>query len=108
MSLIVGNQPVRKVEDFNAELKNISGYIEDDVKARILLAKFLKHNIGFSLHWLCGIDLLLVQEIIIRALFQRDVALVVASRGLGKSFLAAVYSIVWSIFNPNSKICIIF
>lgn len=106
MAWNIGNQKVKKYKDYNGIIKDLSGEL-DDVAARITLTKFLKTNIGFTFKLLSGIELMPIQEIILKALFERENALVVAARGLGKSYLIAIFSILYSIFYPDRKICLI-
>lgn len=106
MAWHVGSQKIEKIEDYNSIVKELSGDLDDTI-ARITLTKFLKANLGFTFEMLCGIKLMPVQEILLKALFARDNALIVAGRGFSKSFLISVFSILYSIFYPDKKVCLI-
>jgi protein associated with RNAse G/E len=106
MSWVVGNQKRMKIEDFNSILKELSHDFEDQ-EARILLAQFLRHNIGFTFELLSGIKLLPLQEVALRGLILKDNGLFVAGRGVGKSFIISVFCALYPIFFPNSKLCLI-
>ena len=99
-------QPVKKFEDFNQTVLDITGDM-DDVQARVTLAKFLRHNLGFTFQLMTGIEILPIQELILKALFLRDNGIIVAGRGLGKSFLISIFALLYPIFYPNSKLCLI-
>lgn len=102
-----GNQTILKTsKDFNEEILKISGEM-DETLAKVYLARFLKQNIGFTVNLLSGIELLPIQEIILRSILQRDNSLIVAARGFSKSFLISILAWLYPIFNFNSKVCII-
>jgi hypothetical protein len=62
-------------------------------------------------HWtiktLLGVDLLPVQTCILRELWKRPFPMYIASRGFGKSFLLAVYSLLKCLLVPETKIVIV-
>ena len=101
-----GNQKILTTKDYTEEIRKIQGEM-DDVDARITLAKFFKHNIGFTLHYLTGVDLLPLQEIIIRGIFIKDNGVIVAGRGLGKSFIISVLAVLYPLIYFNSKMCLV-
>lgn len=103
---INGKQKSIKQKDFNSIVKEVSGDLSDE-EARILLLHFLKHNLGFTFHLLTGINLLPVQEIILKGLIIRDNALVVAGRGVSKSFIISAFCVLFPVFFSNSKLCLI-
>ncbi len=102
----VGIQPVKTLKDFNENLAQIQGELSDE-QARLVLAQFFKTNIGIMLRVFGGVELLPVQEIVLKAVLIRDVSLVVAGRGFSKSFLLSILAIIYPIFFPNSKMCLI-
>lgn len=95
-----------KYQDFNSVLREQKGYL-DNTDAQITLAKFLRHNLGFTFRLMSGINLFPWQEIILKGLFIKDNGLVVAARGAGKSTLISVFCCLYPVFNPNTKICLI-
>lgn len=103
---IAGKQLEDNFKDFNHEVKLLSGEL-NDVEAKITLAKFLRHNIGLTLKLFGGYDLFPFQEIIIKSILNRDVSLLVGGRGISKSTMIAILSILYPIFYPNSSMCLI-
>jgi hypothetical protein len=91
--------------DLNEELLKIEGELEDE-EARITLAQFLRHNIGFTTELLSGIKLAGYQEVAIKAMMNRNFCLFVWGRGCAKSFIAAVFCFLQCIFYPGTKILI--
>lgn len=106
MSWITGNQPVKKFEDYNSIVKELTGSLGDK-EAKITLAKFLNANIGLTFEMISGIKLFPMQEIILKGLMSADNSMILACRGGAKSFLISVASIIESIFNPGLQTCII-
>lgn len=99
-------QPIIIDEDVNARLKNLPAIIsEDDAKRAI--AEFLNYNLGFCWELLTTGFLPEFQEMVIKGWFKKDYNLYVASRGLGKTFLIAIFCILHAIFHPNTQIVII-
>lgn len=102
----IGNQIVKREKDFNEELLKIEGEL-NDIDAKITLARFLKQNVGFTVQLLSGVELLPIQEILIKSILARDNSLVVAGRGAGKSYIISILAFLYPIFNFNSKFCIL-
>jgi len=101
-----GKQKRLKTTDFNSIVRELTDDLNDQ-EAQVLLAQFLRHNIGFTFELLSGIKLLPIQEIALRALILKDNGLFVAGRGVGKSFIISVFCCLYPIFFPNSKLCLI-
>jgi len=95
----------KKKPDVNKEILAVKGEI-DEHTARILLAKFLFYNLGFTTDMLAGIKLYPDQIINIKALMDSNYSLCVWGRGCGKSYVAAVYCLLQCIFFPGSMILI--
>ena len=68
--IIPGNQPIKEVVNMNKELLELKGELDDNT-AKITLAKFLRHNLGFSSQIMLGIDLEPIQEMHMNALFKK-------------------------------------
>lgn len=83
MSWCDGEQKVAKFRDYNSIVKELSGNL-NDLEARVTLAQFLRHNIGFTFFLLTGFELLPMQEILLKQLFLKDNGLIVAGRGGSK------------------------
>ncbi len=105
---IEGFQKRKTNEDINQKVLDINEELTDR-QARESLAEFLRYNLGFAFSLLVGnhLKLLEIQELLINFLFEKDNSLVVAGRGFGKSFMIQVFCILYAIFNPNTKICIV-
>ena len=79
----VGEQRVETHKDFNAEVRKIKDNLPEE-EARILLAKFLRHNIGFTWEFFTGFRLYPIQELIIKIMLMYDVGCFIAGRGGSK------------------------
>lgn len=92
--------------NFNKEVESLTKDL-NDLEAKITLAQFMRHNLGFSFQMLSGFDMFPIQEIIIRAILLKDISLVVAGRGFSKSTMLSVLSIIYPMFYPNSSMCLV-
>lgn len=97
---------VRNFPDVNEKLLRMHGEIPD-MTARTTLVEFLRANLGFAAELLFGIKLAPFQEILLKAYFNRNFCLNIASRGSSKSWLVALYCCLKTIFEPNTKILIL-
>ena len=93
------------VPNVNAELLKLKGELSER-KAKISLAKFLRHNIGFTTELISGIKLAPYQEITLRGLMTKNFSMCVWGRGCGKTFIASVFAFLQCIFYPGTKILI--
>jgi hypothetical protein len=107
MAWHIGNQKVVHHEDFNQILKQYDGKYLDEHEAKISLAKFLKTNLGTTFQMLTQIELEPFQELMLKGLIEADNSLVVAGRGVSKSFLISALCLLTPIFAPYAKVCII-
>jgi hypothetical protein len=105
MAIWAGNQPAKDIVDVNKELLNLHGEL-DDRTAKITLAKFLRHNIGFTSQLILGINMEAMQVMHINAMFEKNNCMLIFSRGGGKSTLAGWYCILKCIFEPGTRIVI--
>lgn len=104
---IDGPAPEDPVIDWNEKfLKELKGELSEEV-ARRTLGKFLISNIGFTTEILTGLKLAPFQRLILKGWFNKNFCLTVAGRGGSKSTLAAIFSYLYCIFNPGTKIIII-
>jgi hypothetical protein len=101
-----GGQTTKPRDDFNAKIRDLPNNISD-LDARLTLAEFLRKNLGFTIELMSGVKLLEMQEILLNGMFLRDRSLIVAGRGVGKSFLIAVLATFYCIFHPNTRLCIV-
>ena len=93
MALTLGLQKIQTAKDWNYELEKIQGEL-DDVQSRIFLGRFLRQNLGFTLFLLSGVELLPLQEFIIKSVLLKDNGIIVGGRGSSKSFCIAILSIL--------------
>jgi hypothetical protein len=101
-----GSQVFKNYPDHNKELAGLLGDL-GDIEARITLTKFLRANLGFTIHHFCGVELTAQQEIVLKAMFIKDNFLFVAGRGTSKSFLISLFCLFYPIFYFNTKTCLI-
>lgn len=107
MSWEVGNQPPRgRFNNINEEILNIKGYIEER-EAKLLLYKFLRRNITFSVKMLSGVDLFPFQHMAIKSMFETDYFLGVWSRGMSKSWTTGIFAYMDAVLNQGVQIGII-
>lgn len=91
----------------NEELLSLEGELTDE-QAKAALGKFLRHNLGLGLEILTKrkVKLAYYQEILIKAILNRNFSLIVASRGGSKSFLAALLAFIFPLFNKGTNVLI--
>ncbi len=92
--------------DIVTEMRGLPEFLDDAV-AKASLAKFLRYNLGFAWELLTEEQLFPFQEFIINGWFKKDYSLYMAARALGKSYLIAIFCLLYGIFYPNSKIVIV-
>lgn len=97
----------KEIPDYNSEIEKVTGYIEDENIAKELLVKFMRQNLNWSVELMSGATLFPYQEMIIRAMFQKDFFLAIAARASAKSFVTSIFCWLYCIFNPGTKIGII-
>lgn len=100
-----GNNPERPIDNIFVEMSAIEGEISDE-EAKATLAKFLYHNPAFMFDLLGGMKLFPMQELIIKGWARNEYNLAIWGRGMGKSFLVAVFALYWAMFNPGVRVII--
>ncbi len=70
------------------------------------MAKFLYRNLGLTTELLTGIDLYPDQIITIKGMMKHNYSLCVWGRGVSKTWTAAVYCILQSVFHPGTTILV--
>ena len=95
----------RTIPNLNEELLKVRGEL-DEKEAKISLAKFLRSNLFFTTELLTGIKLAPYQEVTLKAMMNRNFTMCVWGRGCGKPFIASVFSILQTIFEPNTKVLV--
>ncbi len=96
---------IKNLENDNEIFSKLKGQLEDR-QAKITLAKFLRQNLYFTTYLLTGIKIAPYQEITLKGMFNRNFNMCVWGRGCGKSFIAGLYCVLQTIFEPNTKILI--
>lgn len=96
---------IKPVHDINIDLNKLMGEL-DDKEAKFTLAQFLYRNLGFTTEILTGISLYPDQIITIKGMMKHNYSLCVWGRGVSKTWTAAVYCILQSIFAPNTSILV--
>ena len=94
-----------EVPDINQELLRLKGDLGNK-EAKITLAKFLRHNLGFTTELISGIKLAPYQEVTLKAFMNRNFSMCVWGRGCGKTFIASIFCFLQCIFYPGTKIMI--
>lgn len=87
-------------------LKSIPAELEDDPHLYIMWLFSRPEYFSFFCKEILGIQLLPIQALIIREMWNRKFPMLVGARGLGKSFLLGLYSLLRMIFIPGRKIVI--
>ena len=95
----------RVIPNLNQEILSMKGDLGDR-EAKILLAKFLRANVGITTELISGVKLAPYQEIILKGLLNRNFSMNVWGRGCGKTFIASVYCFLQCIFEPGTKILV--
>jgi len=101
-----GNQRKRRKDNINEELALVEGFLEEK-DAKIWLEKFFRENLTFLSKILTGVELLEFQSMMVRAMFDVDYFLAICSRGSGKSFICAIFLILYASLHQGIKIGII-
>ena len=94
-----------ELTNLNDTFKSLKGELEDKA-AKVSLAKFLRQNLYFTTFLLTGIKLAPYQEMTLKGMFNRNFSMCVWGRGCGKSFIAGLYCVLQTIFEPETKILI--
>lgn len=101
-----GNQKKRRKDNINEELALVDGFLEEK-DAKLWLEKFFRENLTFLSKILTGVELLEFQSMMVRAMFDVDYFLAICSRGSGKSFICAIFLILYASLHQGIKIGII-
>lgn len=67
---------------------------------------FMKENYDIFATWYLKLDLFLYQKIMLHLMGKCDLGIIIASRGISKSFMIAIYACCKAILEPNSIIVI--
>ena len=102
MSWQAGCQPIRKKDYTNEDLAKVEGFLEEK-DAKLWLEKFFRENLTFLSKVLTGVELLEFQSLMVKAMFNVDYFLAICSRGSGKSFICAIFLILYASLNQRFK-----
>ncbi len=104
MAWIAGHHhPQKDKAPLAEELYKVKGKLDDD-EARKWFVKFCMANLSFATNILIGVKLAPIQEIKLRSFFLRNFILDIEGRGSGKSFVVAVFIVLYALFNPGVRI----
>lgn len=67
---------------------------------------FYRNNVDKFVKDYLHIDLHLFQRIVIVMMFWSTTTVAIASRGIGKTFLSAIYCVVRCVLYPGTKVCV--
>lgn len=83
--------------------ESLKGTLQEK-EARISLVDFLRYNLGFTVELMFGIKIFPYQEIILKNWFEANFCMNVWSRGGSKSFLAAIFVLLYPVFYPGTRV----
>lgn len=95
--------PYKNLPRTNEKLMELKGSLSDD-EARVTFAQFLAANPTWAARILIGEHIFPIQDMLIRAVFQKNFSLAICGRGFSKSWTAAVMVPLYAIFNPGTRI----
>lgn len=90
----------------NKQLLELKGYLTEQ-EAKVYLYQFLRNNIGFASELLLGVKLFPFQCLLIKGMLVGDFSMFVLSRGMSKTFSAAIFVLLHLIFNQGKKMGVI-
>lgn len=101
-----GNQGFRydySARRTNDELLKKEGFIQEG-EAQVLLYQFLRNNIGYTSELFLGIKLFAFQEMLIKSMMIADTCMFVLSRGMSKTYSAAIYLLLQLMFRQGIQV----
>jgi len=111
LAYVTSSTPVEQLEalitlpvDAAHPLRTIRGEITPESLLRVMRNP---DYFPFTCKLLLNVDIMPFQHVILRELWNRPFPMLIGSRGLGKSFLLALYSILRLTFTQGSKIAVI-
>lgn len=100
-----GNDLTKKPIVSKKEMKNLTS--NDRFKGQFIKWNtFMKENYDIFAVWYLGLDLFLYQKIMLHLMGKTTLGIIIASRGISKSFLLAIYACIKCILEPMSIIVI--
>ena len=111
LAYVTSTTPVEELEalvtlpvDAIHPLRTIKGEITPESLLRVMRNP---DYFPFTCKLLLGVDIMPFQHVILRELWNRPFPMLIGSRGLGKSFLLALYSLLRLTFTQGSKVAVI-
>jgi hypothetical protein len=80
---------------------------EDDFLAKLSFIMTRPEYFSFMVHHILNIQLLPLQSLVLKELWDRKFPMLIATRGGGKSFILALYSVVRALVLPRRKIVVV-
>lgn len=102
----VNENPDFKPVDVNKELAQLKGELTEK-QARATLGRFLEYNLAFAARILTGMLWHPRQILFIKAWWHNNFNIAIWSRGGAKTSLAAIFAVLYAIFNPGTSILIV-
>ncbi len=87
----------------NKRFEEIKGALSER-EARFSLVEFLRYNLGFTVELMFGLKLFPYQEFILKNWFENNFCMNVWSRGGSKSYLVAIFILLYQTFYPGTRI----
>jgi hypothetical protein len=106
MAWFVGKQKRRfeySSKRINEEISQLDGFLQPE-DAKIWLYKFLRNNLGFTTEMFFGVKLFPFQQMLIKSMMIADTCMMVLSRGMSKTYSAAIFLMLQLIFRQGITI----
>ena len=100
---IQGHRMEYSARAINEEILEKKGFIQEG-EAKVLLCKFLRNNISLASEMIIGMKLFPFQAMLIKAMMIGDFSMFVLSRGMSKTWSAAIYVMLQLIFRQGINI----
>jgi hypothetical protein len=89
----------------NERFEALKGGLSDN-EAKLSLIEFMRYNLEFTVEMLFGIRLFPYQVYLLEQMFEQNFMIFVASRGGAKSFLGALFILLYGIFYNETRIIV--
>lgn len=109
MTWEIGEQNVNRGKpssDLWEEFSKLEGLIDED-EAALWLVKLLQSDPTFASQTILGLEIFPFQHITLQTLFKTDYPLMIFGRGSGKTWICAVFVLLYALFNQGIKIGIL-
>jgi hypothetical protein len=98
------------LDDVGAEVFNPMSFVnplDDDFELRLAYIMSRPEYLSFLSSKLLNIQLLPLQSLVLKELWERKFPMLIATRGGGKSFILALYSVIRALLLPKRKIVVV-